>query len=158
MPLESWWDLGDWVGESGHELHVGSVTCPNCLRQGNFRTEFESAIKNESLRKTMNFVVLKCNDCVMSCFVMWSASRFGGGSGGMHGYRVYPPSLKGDPEAPAHWPAQVGGAWEQAHKAINTKSWDAAAAMAGRALQALTRGYFKAKHATLEKEIEELGG
>ena len=155
MPLESWWDLGEHVGVSGHEWHVGSVTCPHCLRQGNFRTEFKSALTNESLHKTMNFVVLKCNDCVMSCFVMWSASR--GGYSGMHGYRVYPPTLKAEPKAPEHWPPQVGVAWEQARKAISTKSWDAAAAMAGRALQALTRGHFKAKPASLEKEIDELG-
>jgi uncharacterized protein DUF4145 len=156
MALESWWDLGEHVGVAGQQLHVGSIVCPHCLRRGNFRIEYTSALPNPSLHKTMNFVVLKCNDCVMSCFVMWSASR--SGAGGMYDYRVYPPCLKGDPEAPEHWPKQVGSAWEQAHKAINTKSWDAAAAMAGRALQALTRGHFKAKHATLEKEIEELGG
>ena len=137
MPLESWWDLGEHAGVSGPALHVGSITCPHCLRRGHFRVEF--------------------NDCVMSCFVLWSASTSGGFSG-MHDYQVYPPSLKDDPKAPEYWPTQVGSAWEQAHKAINTKSWDAAAAMAGRALQALTGGHFHAKPATLEKEIEELGG
>ena len=38
MPLESWWDLGEHVGVSGAGLHIGSITCPHCLRRGNFRS------------------------------------------------------------------------------------------------------------------------
>src|SRR5262249_20978346 len=155
MPFGSWWDLGEHSGVSGAALHVGSIVCPHCIRKGNFRLVYTNALPNPSLDKTMHFEVLTCNDCVMSCFVMWSAST-SGGFAGMHEYVVYPPSLKSDPKAPDHWPTQVGSAWEQARKAINTKSWDAAAAMAGRALQSMTRGHFKAKPGSLEKEIEEL--
>jgi hypothetical protein len=59
----------------------------------------------------------------MFSFLMSSPSR-SGGMGGMHGFRLYPPSLKRRRRAPEHWPEQVGRAWVQAHNSIDTKSWD----------------------------------
>jgi hypothetical protein len=156
MVWESWWELGEGAGVQGDRLYRSRIECPHCLRRGNFRIEYQSALQHGSTNKIMNFEVLKCNECVMSCFVMWSASTMGG-LHGHHGYVVFPNSLKTDRKAPQHWPSQIGSAWEQAHKAIGTKSWDAAAAMAGRALQAATRGHFKAKPGKLKSEIDELG-
>jgi hypothetical protein len=155
MPMESWWDLGEGIGYGGSELHVSSVTCPHCLYRGNFDVEYTKDQKHPTRPKALHWLVLKCNECNMRSFVLWSGNGFG--PSGIHASRVYPPSLKASAKAPDHWPSQVGNAWEQAHKSLGTESWDAAAAMAGRALQAVTRGHFKAKPATLEKEIEELG-
>lgn len=86
---------------------------------------------------------------------MWSPCSHPG-STPIHGYRVYPPSFKTRAKAPEHWPEQVGRSWEQAHRSLETESWDAAVTMAGRALQAAVRG-MGASSGQLQKEIDELG-
>lgn len=153
--MESWWELGEGVGYSGHTPVLALVACPHCGYKGNFTREFHKERTSPELHKTLHFEILKCNECLLYMFLMWSPSSFGGRSG-MHGFRAYPPSLKTYPDAPDHWPEQVGRAWEQAHKSIDTKSWDAAAAMAGRSLQAAVR-QLGATPGNLKDEINELG-
>ena len=153
--MDSWWDLAEWTGHSGQKLRISSIKCPHCLYEGSFETVFNVERVNQSLHKKMHFLVLKCNECLMYCFVMWSPSRIGGAHG-IHGYVVFPRSLKTEPTAPRHWPVQVGSAWEQAHKCIRAASWDAAATMAGRALEAATR-HLGAKPGKLVAELNELG-
>ncbi len=129
--MKSWWELGEGVGFSGEKPILALIACPHCGYKGNFNREFQKDHTSQELHKTLHFEVLKCNECLLMSFLMWSTSRFGG-PGGIHGYRVYPPSLKGPVKAPDHWPEQVGKAWEQAHKSLGTESWDAAVTMAGR--------------------------
>lgn len=64
--MESWWELGEGTGVSGRELHVGSITCPHCLYKGSFEEAFNAQTVNQSLHKTMYFVVLKCRECLGS--------------------------------------------------------------------------------------------
>jgi hypothetical protein len=155
--MESWWELGEGPGFEGSEPHLPRFSCPYCGYKGNLERVFATRRDHPELKKTMLYQVLKCGECLMFSFLMSSPSRFSGGHP-LHGARLYPPSLKSEWRPPEHWPEQVGRAWVQAHNSIDTKSWDAAAAMAGRALQAATRGHFQAKAASLEKEIDELGG
>jgi hypothetical protein len=151
--MESWWELGEGSGYSGREPALALLACPYCGYKGNLERMHRAVREHPERHKMLHYELLRCGECVMFSFLMWSPS----GSGGLHGYRLFPPSLKRGQRAPDHWPAQVGRAWVQAHNSIDTKSWDAAAAMAGRALQAATRGHFEAKQSTLEKEIDELG-
>jgi Domain of unknown function (DUF4145) len=155
--MESWWDLGEGSGYDGSEPHVAGLACPYCSYQGNLERVFDTRRDHPVLKKTMLYQVLKCGECLMISFVMSSQSRYSGRRP-IHGYRLYPPSLKTERRAPAYWPERVGRAWVQAHNSIDTESWDAAVTMAGRALQSATRDHFGAKPATVEKEIDELGG
>lgn len=153
--MKSWWELGEGVGYSGGAPVLGLIVCPHCGYKGNFAREFHKERTSKELDKTLHFEILKCNECLLYTFLIWSPSSFGGRPE-MHGSRVYPPSLKGPIKAPEHWPEQVGRAWEQAHKSLDTESWDAAATMAGRSLQAAVR-QLGAKPGKLKGEIDELG-
>lgn len=149
MP-NSWWDLGEGSGFQGEKLALYKITCPFCMEDGKFSTEYHAEKKKPNGRKVLNFDTLRCGNCAGVVLVMWSASEFGG----LHGFRVLPWPLTWS-KSPEHWPSTVGRFWLQAHRNLKDENWDAAAVMARSALQAALRDQ-KATGPTLKAEIEDL--
>ncbi len=88
--MDSWWELGEWSGNSGKELDIHNLICPFCDEKGNFTIEHHAEKKKPQDRKTLNFDTLKCGDCASYVMVMWSTSRMGS----IHGMRAMPWPLK----------------------------------------------------------------
>lgn len=149
--MHSWWSLGEGIGQFGSELALYQIECPFCAEKGNFELVFHAEKKKPNSRKKLNFDVYKCGNCAGFVHVFWSASEHPG-SQGLHSYKVLPWPL-GKIEAPEHWPEAVKRYWKQAHDTIKGENWDAAAVMAGSALQAALRDY-GAKGKNLKEEIE----
>lgn len=155
--MESWWDLGEGVGYQGHEPTMALVECPYCGHKGRWTSIENKSRSNPSDGKVLNFEMLQCIECSNYSYMIWSKSLHCGPHNSHHDYRVYPPPLHAKQiKAPRHWPEQVGKAWEQARKSLATDSWDAASAMAGRALQAALKEQ-GAKKERLVDQIKELG-
>lgn len=150
--MDSWWELGEGFGYTGGEPNLATLPCPHCGYKGNFTRELDKQSVSQTTGKILHFDVLYCRGCLLYLFLIWSADSSGAG---LHDYKIFPPSLKTSPEAPEHWPEQVGTAWEQAHKSLATESWDAAAVMAGRSLQAAARE-MGAQGDRLQSEIADL--
>jgi len=148
--LDSWWDLGEWVGHDGESLALYDIECAFCGERGNYSTEFSVEKKKPNSRKSLNFDTLKCGNCASYIQVVWSASS----SGRMHGRRIQPWPLK-ITKYPDHWPESVGRYWLQAKKSLSTEAWDAAALMARSALQIALREE-NAKGKNLYSEIDDL--
>ena len=151
--MASWWELGERHVYSGGTPDWGGLRCPHCLYRGSWEAAAQEAVDNQSLGKRLHFDLLRCRECRLLSLVMWSSARR---NAAMHGVEMFPPSLREPVKAPSTWPQQVGRPWEQAHKALDTESWDAAAAMGGKALEAAARE-LGAKAGTLAKMIDELG-
>jgi hypothetical protein len=153
MRIESWWDLGEGAGLMGEELALYQIECAFCGERGNFKREFHAEKKKPNSRKVLNFDTFMCGSCAGYTQVLWSAGEFGG-SRKLHQFIVQPRPLKvGDP--PGHWPRDVGRSWQQAHRSLQTDSWDAAAVMARTALQAAVRNK-GAEGKNLKGEITDL--
>lgn len=146
--MDSWWSLGDWSGFKGAELALYKITCPFCMEQGNFSTEFHAEKKQPNGRKVLNFDTLKCGSCASYVQIFWS------GGYNMHDFRVQPFPLKYS-KAPEHYPEDIGRYWLQAKKNLVERSYDAAAVMARSALQLSLRTH-KAEGANLKQEIDDL--
>jgi hypothetical protein len=153
MGINSWWDLGEGAGYPGEELALFKIECAFCGERGNFKTEFHAEKKKPNSGKVLNFDTLKCGSCAGYVQVLWSAGEFGVRRK-LHQVLVQPSALKvGEP--PDHWPRNVGRSWQQAHRSLETESWDAAAIMARTALQAAVRGHGAAEN-NLQQEIKYL--
>lgn len=146
--MDSWWSLGEWSGYPGAKLALHRITCPFCMEQGNFSTEFHAEKKQPNATKALNFDTLKCGSCASFVQVVWSASH------DAHDFRVQPWPLKYS-KAPEHYPVDIGRFWLQAKKNLTDQSWDAAAVMARSALQLALRAH-EAKGANLKQEIDDL--
>jgi len=146
--MDSWWQLGEWSGSMGRDLAVNQITCPFCLEEGNFSTEFHAAKKQPNGRKVLNFDTLKCGNCSAFMQVFWSAGDT------LHAFRVQPWPLKYR-KPPDHYPEAIGRFWLQAKKNISDENWDAAAVMARSALQLALRAQ-GAQGANLKQEIDDL--
>lgn len=151
--MGSWWELGERQVYSGGTPDWGGLRCPHCLYRGSWEIAAQEVVENQSLGKRLHFDLVRCCECRLLSLVMWSSARR---NAAMHGVEMFPPSLRESLKAPSTWPQQVGRPWEQAHKALDTESWDAAAAMGGKALEAAAR-HLGAKASTLAKMIDELG-
>jgi hypothetical protein len=92
----------------------------------------------------------KCIDCANHMTVVWESLE---GDGIV--YQVYPPAGNAI-EAHGSWPERVASAYAQAAKALEVESWDAAGAMARRAVQAAIRN-LGANPGNVKAEIDELG-
>lgn len=147
----SWWDLGEWSGQSGSELALYQITCPFCTERGNFAVEHHAEKKKPNGRKVLNFDTLKCGNCASYVMVLWSASS---DHSGHHDYRVLPWPRKVE-SFPKHWPDQVGRFWLQAHRNLTDQNWDATVVMARSALQVALRDH-NAEGANLKQEIDGL--
>lgn len=153
--MNSWWQLGESVGQCGSDLAVYQITCAFCLERGNFKTDFHAEKKKPNSRKTLNFDTLHCGNCGGYVLVLWSSTEHLG-SQGLHDYRVLPWPLKLE-DFPEHWPEAVGRFWLQAQRNLQAENWDAAAVMARSALQAALRDKH-AKGVNLKQEIDDLAG
>lgn len=148
--MDSWWQIGESSGQHGTGLALYRITCPFCMEQGNFSTEFHVAKKQPNGRKALNFDTLKCGNCAAYVQVFWSAGN------ALHDFRVQPWPLKYE-RAPEQYPQDVGRYWLQAKKNLSDHNWDAAAVMARSALQLALRSH-EAKGANLKQEIDDLAG
>src|SRR5712692_4900424 len=149
--MKSWWELGEGVGYQGDSLSTYDIVCPFCLERGQFAEVFHVEKRKPNSGKKLNFDTVKCTNCAGYVQVVWSAGEFGGH---LHNFRVQPWPLKVG-EAPKHWPAEVRRCWQQAHRSLESESWDAAAVMARSALQATLRQQ-GAKGNNLKGEINDL--
>jgi len=86
--LDSWWDLGEGVGQRGNELDPAIITCPFCDEEGNFSVEHHAEKKKATSKKTLNFDTLRCGNCAGYVMVLWSAGASWGR--GLYGLRVLP--------------------------------------------------------------------
>lgn len=152
--MNSWWDLGEHVGQSGDSLALYQIECVFCGEKGNFSTEHHAEKKKPNGSKVLNFDTLKCGNCAGYVMVLWSANEYGG-SQGLHASRVIPFPLK-ITNAPDHWPPAIQRNWLQAHKSMEAENWDAAAVMARTAMQTALRDK-NATGANLLEEINNLG-
>lgn len=154
--MDSWWDLGEGVGFRGHEPTMALIECPYCGHKGRWNSILKKDRLNPTDKKVLNFEMLQCIECSNYSWMIWSRDKYRVHDA-HHDFRLYPPPLHAKQiKAPEHWPAQVGKAWEQAHKSLSTDSWDAAAAMAGRALQPALKDK-GARKDRLVDQIRELG-
>lgn len=151
--MDSWWRLGEGMGQRGGELAVHQITCAFCLERGNFRVEHHAELKKPNGTKRLNFDTLQCGRCTAYVLVLWSASEHFVRQG-LHDYRVLPWPLTFE-ESPEHWPQAVGRFWLQAQRSLQSANWDAAAVMARSALQATLRDK-QAIGANLKQEIHDL--
>ena len=151
--MNSWWQLGEGIGQLGDKLAMHNITCPFCLERGNFKTTFHAEKKKPNARKLLNFDTLECANCKGYVMVLWSAAEFCGREG-IHAYRVLPWPLNID-KSPEHWPKAIGRFWIQAHRNLSGENWDAAAVMARSALQAALREH-QASGSNLKEEINDL--
>lgn len=146
--MDSWWSLGEWSGYDGTKLAVYRITCPFCMEEGNFSTEFHAERKQPNGSKVLNFDTLKCGNCSSYVQVFWSAGDR------LHSYRVQPWPLKYE-KAPEQYPEAIGRFWLQAKRNLKDRNWDAAAVMARSALQLALRSH-DANGANLKQEIDDL--
>lgn len=146
--MDSWWSLGEWSGYDGTKLSLHRITCPFCMEEGNFSTEFHATKKQPNGGKILNFDTLKCGNCSAYVQVFWSAGDR------LHAYRVQPWPLRYE-KAPEHYPEAIGRFWLQAKRNLKDSNWDAAAVMARSALQLALRSN-NAKGANLKQEIDDL--
>jgi Domain of unknown function (DUF4145) len=146
--MDSWWRFGEWSGYDGTELALYHITCPFCMEEGNFSTEFHAHKKQPNGSKVLNFDTLKCGNCSSYVQVFWSAGDR------LHDYRAQPFPLRYE-KAPKEYPEAIGRFWLQAKRNLKDSNWDAAAVMARSALQLALRSN-EAKGANLKQEIDDL--
>ncbi len=146
--MDSWWSFGEWSGYDGTKLAVYRITCPFCMEEGNFSTEFHAEKKHPNGSKVLNFDTLKCGNCSSYVQVFWSAGDR------LYDYRVQPLPLKYE-KAPEQYPEAIGRFLLQAKRNLKDRNWDAAAVMARSALQLALRSH-DAKGANIKQEIDDL--
>lgn len=144
----SWWDLGEWSGHMGTSLANYKITCAFCGERGNWELAYHAEKKKPNSRKTINFDTLKCGNCAAFAMVLWSAGDQ------LHDYKVLPWPLTRE-TFPEHWPAEIGRYWLQAKRNIDQENWDAAAIMAGSAMQLALRSN-GANGNTFQEEVKDL--
>ncbi len=126
------------------------MTCPYCEAQGSFTRAFEAPPRQLQAFHFLHYEAFKCNQCANITFVIWGHEE----NRRIHAFAQFPAPSKW--EAPQHWPMQLASSYEQAVKAIESDSWDAAATMARRAVQVITRQLLPKSTAALSEEIHEL--
>ena len=152
--MSSWWDFGEWSGQSGTSLALYQIKCAFCNEFGNFELAHRETKQKSNSRKVLNFDTYKCGNCANFVMVFWSPSEDNVGGHGLHNYIVAPwPRGIGDGED--YWPTAARRHWKQAHSNLNNNNYDAAALMARSALQVITRDQ-GATGNTLYEEIESL--
>ena len=152
----SWCQLGEGVGNRGHELALYQIECAFCNERGNWERVFHAEKVKPNGCEKLNFDVYKCGNCAGYVHVLWSASdRMAGFSGGIHAYHVLPWPLSGKPTGSKHWPEQVKRFWIQARQSQVGEIWDAASVMARSAMQVAFRDQ-GAEGRTLKDEVDDL--
>ncbi|MBI4184393.1 MAG: DUF4145 domain-containing protein [Proteobacteria bacterium] len=144
----SWWDLGQHSGYSGTELATWRITCAFCGEDGNWGLEHHAEKKKPNDNQRLNFDTFKCGNCASFVMVLWSAGA------DLHDYKVLPWPVKYD-RYPKHWPSDIGRYWLQAKRNLAGENWDAAAVMAGSAMQLALRSK-GAVGETFNQEVKDL--
>jgi hypothetical protein len=155
MAMDSWWELGEGVGQRGDKMEVWRLTCAFCGERGHFKCAFHGEKKKPNTNKRLNFDVYQCENCAGFVHVLWSASGHGYGMNSLYSYKVMPWPLTGKPEPSENWPKGMHRFWIQAHDSLANENWDAAVLMARSALQFITR-HKGAKKGNLKQEIQDL--
>ena len=137
--MDSWWELGEGMGQRGNELEVWRLTCPFCYEKGNFSLAFHEVKKKPNSSKRLNFDVYQCRNCMGFLHVFWSAGEFSFSGHGLYNFHVLPWPLKAKPEPSENWPEGMKRFWIQAHDSLTNENWDAANLMARSALQFVVR-------------------
>lgn len=150
--MDSWWTLGEGMGQFGAELATYQIECVFCGERGNWSTEHHAVKRKPNGRKELNFDTLKCGNCSGYVMVLWSTSEYPG-SQTLHDYHVLPWPLKY--RGSDNWPDAVRRHWKQAHDNLKSENYEAAVVMARSALQAVTRSQ-GAQGRDLYGEIEDL--
>jgi Domain of unknown function (DUF4145) len=142
-----WWELlRDGACGRGETFDASELVCPYCRGRGSFSRVFRQVQPDESNHSGGIYSdVWKCAGCGNCAFVIWRTDPYPSPHGlqGAHRFSVAP-SRRPDPKDFAvsenlQWPKSVGDAYVEACKSIATEAWNAAAAMARRAVQAATR-------------------
>ena len=114
-----------------------AIKCPYCGSvSGKYDNVFNGMRSPIDVYGTLLVNVLKCHTCGNFTFVLWMRTA---GRGIDH---LVAPAPKPKPEdivGPDAWPHSVGDAWAQAQRGLLTRSWDSAATMARRSVQAALR-------------------
>src|SRR5260370_40530107 len=151
--MESWWELGEWSGNSGNTLEVSRLTCPFCEEEGNFALAHHAEKQKANSTKKLNFDLYQCKNCMSYVHVFWSAAEHAIGHS-LYDFMVLPWPL-GKKQPSENWPPDVQNYWAQAHQSLRVETWDAAALMARGAVQAAMRDKGSAAK-DLYTEIENL--
>jgi HEPN domain-containing protein len=156
--MNSWWRLGEGIGQLGNTLALYQIECAFCGERGNWELEHRAEKKQPNGGKVLFFDTYKCGSCASYVMVLWSASedyrKAVYTNRTLHDYHILPWPL-GVGDGSKNWPAPIPRFWKQAHNALNSGDYDSAAIMTRSALQAVTRQQ-KAKKGTLKSEIEDL--
>jgi len=135
--MESWWELGEWSGNSGDTLEVWRLTCPFCYEKGNFALAHHAEKKKANSDKKLNFDLYQCKNCMAYVHVFWSVAEHSIGHS-LYASMVLPwPIGKAKPSE--NWPDDVQRFWIQSHDSLRSENWDAAAVMARSAVQVTMR-------------------
>jgi Domain of unknown function (DUF4145) len=152
--MDSWWELGEGMGQQGDKLQVWRLTCAFCNERGNFALAYHGEKKKPTSNKRLNFDVYQCTNCMGFVHVLWSAGEHNFGHG-LYDYQVLPWPLDAKPEPSENWPEGMKRFWVQAHHSVINENWDAANVMARSALQFVVREK-KAVHGNLRTQINDL--
>lgn len=153
VPMDSWWSLGEGMGQFGAELSLYQIECAFCDESGNWELDHHAEKRKANGRKVINFDTYKCGSCAGYVMVLWSATEGSHGNHGLHNYKVLPWPLKFRPSD--NWPDAIKRHWKQAHDNLKSNNYDAAVLMARSALQATMRDK-GAQGRNLYSEIEDL--
>jgi hypothetical protein len=117
--MESWWELGEWSGNSGNKLEVWRLTCPFCEEDGNFALAHHAEKQKANSSKKLNFDLYQCRNCMSYVHVFWSASEHSIGQS-LYASMVLPWPL-GKAKPSENWPPSVQNYWVQAHESLGIK-------------------------------------
>ena len=86
--MDSWWELGESIGNQGDKPELWRIECAFCGEKGNFAPAYHAEKKNPNSDKKLNFDLYQCMNCMGFVHVLWSA---GGGFGrGLYSMRILP--------------------------------------------------------------------
>jgi hypothetical protein len=149
--MDSWWELGESIGNQGYKPELWQIECAFCGEKGNFALAFHGEKKKPNSDKKLNFDLYKCTNCMGFVHVLWSGSEYRG----LYGMRILPWPLDAKPEPSENWPDGVKRFWIQAHDSIKRENWDAANVMSRSAVQFVVRDK-KAKKGVLKDQVDDL--
>lgn len=154
MTINSWWELGETLGNSGNKPELWRIECAFCGEKGNFERAFHGEKKKSgTVNKKLNFDVYQCGNCMGFVHVLWSAGSDWGH--GLYAMQVLPWPLDTKPKPSENWPKGMHRFWVQAHHSLAHENWDAANVMARSAVQFIVRDK-GAKDAKLKAQIDDL--
>jgi hypothetical protein len=151
--MNSWWELGEGIGNQGDKPELWRIECAFCGEKGNFALAYHAEKKKPNSDKKLNFDLYQCKNCMGFVHVFWSAGE--GFGRGLYSMKILPWPLDAKREPSENWPEGVKRFWIQAHDSIKRENWDAANLMARSAVQFVVREK-NAKKGVLKDQIDDL--